>query len=53
MGDTVGEAARWAAFSCTLVSATLLQYGTSFAGATRTAPGLAAVRHPGGRAPVG
>ncbi|WP_445524427.1 hypothetical protein [Streptomyces cyslabdanicus] len=53
MGDTAGEAARWAAFSCALVPAALLRYGTSFAGEAGTALGLAAVRHPDGRAPVG
>ncbi|KUO13730.1 hypothetical protein [Streptomyces sp. DSM 15324] len=34
---------RWAAFSCVLVPVVLLWYGTSLAGATGTAAGLAAV----------
>ncbi|MDC0773441.1 hypothetical protein [Streptomyces sp. HD] len=34
---------RWAAFSCVLVPVVLLWYGTSLAGATGTALGLAAV----------
>ncbi|MYW15601.1 hypothetical protein GT039_08365 [Streptomyces sp. SID2955] len=34
---------RWAAFSCALVPVVLLWYGTSLAGATGTALGLAAV----------
>ncbi|MET9252300.1 hypothetical protein ACGFZL_31360 [Streptomyces sp. NPDC048182] len=34
---------RWAAFSCVLVPVALLWYGTSLAGATGTALGLAAV----------
>lgn len=34
---------RWAAFSCVLVPVILLWYGTSLAGATGTALGLAAV----------
>ncbi|WP_226962994.1 MULTISPECIES: hypothetical protein, partial [unclassified Streptomyces] len=41
--DAVGEVVRWAAFSCALVPAVLLVYGTSFAGAAGTALGLAAV----------
>ncbi|MFF6780166.1 hypothetical protein [Streptomyces sp. NPDC012510] len=34
---------RWAAFSCVLVPVVLVWYGTSFAGATGAALGLAAV----------
>ncbi|MET9829279.1 hypothetical protein ABZ078_08200 [Streptomyces sp. NPDC006385] len=34
---------RWAVFSCVLVPVVLLWYGTSLAGATGTALGLAAV----------
>ncbi|WP_221352873.1 hypothetical protein [Streptomyces beigongshangae] len=34
---------RWAAFSCVLVPVVLVGYGTSLAGATGTALGLAAV----------
>nr|WP_236240901.1 hypothetical protein [Streptomyces sp. CC228A] len=41
--DAVGEVVRWAAFSCALVPAVLLVYGTSFGGAASTALGLAAV----------
>lgn len=41
--DTVGEVVRWAAFSCALVPAVLLVYGTSFGAAATTALGLAAV----------
>ncbi|MFF4758985.1 hypothetical protein [Streptomyces sp. NPDC001292] len=42
-GDTAGEVVRWAVFSCALVPAVLLWYGTSFAGAVGAALGLAAV----------
>ncbi|GAA2898304.1 hypothetical protein [Streptomyces mexicanus] len=42
-GDTVGDVVRWAAFSCVLVPVVLLWYGTSLAGATGTALGLAAL----------
>ncbi|WP_073952907.1 hypothetical protein [Streptomyces kebangsaanensis] len=42
-GDSVGEVIRWSAFSCAVVPAVLLWYGTSLAGATGTALGLAAV----------
>ncbi|MFF4542847.1 hypothetical protein [Streptomyces sp. NPDC001435] len=41
--DTVSELVRWAAFSCVLVPVVLLWYGTSLAGATGTALGLAAL----------
>ncbi|MDN0197010.1 hypothetical protein [Streptomyces sp. S.PNR 29] len=41
--DTVTDLIRWAAFSCVLVPVVLLWYGTSLAGATGTALGLAAV----------
>ncbi|MFE0512289.1 hypothetical protein [Streptomyces sp. NPDC058964] len=41
--DTVSELVRWAAFSCVVVPVVLLWYGTSLAGATGTALGLAAV----------
>ncbi|MCH0540281.1 hypothetical protein I3F58_12005 [Streptomyces sp. MUM 203J] len=41
--DTVGEVVRWAAFSCALVPAVLLVYGTSAGAAATTALGLAAV----------
>lgn len=41
--DSSGDVARWWAFSCVLVPVVLLWYGTSLAGATGTALGLAAV----------
>lgn len=41
--DTATDVVRWAVFSCVLVPVVLLWYGTSFAGATGTALGLAAV----------
>lgn len=41
--DTVSDVVRWAAFSCVLVPVVLVWYGTSLAGATGTALGLAAV----------
>lgn len=41
--DTVGDLIRWAAFTCVLVPVVLVWYGTSLAGATGTALGLAAV----------
>ncbi|MFF4552422.1 hypothetical protein [Streptomyces sp. NPDC001422] len=41
--DTVSDLVRWAAFSCVLVPVVLFWYGTSLAGATGTALGLAAV----------
>ncbi|MFJ8195464.1 hypothetical protein [Streptomyces sp. NPDC096152] len=41
--DTASDVVRWAAFSCALVPVVLLWYGTSPAGATGTAFGLAAV----------
>lgn len=41
--DGVTDLVRWAAFSCFLVPVALLWYGTSFAGTTGTALGLAAV----------
>ncbi|WP_328683179.1 hypothetical protein OG226_31350 [Streptomyces sp. NBC_01261] len=41
--DTATDVVRWAVFSCVLVPLVLLWYGTSFAGATGTALGLAAV----------
>ncbi|EGX60157.1 hypothetical protein SZN_09551 [Streptomyces zinciresistens K42] len=41
--DSATEVVRWAAFSCVLVPVVLLWYGTSLAGATGTALGLAAV----------
>ncbi|NEB04697.1 hypothetical protein [Streptomyces sp. SID13726] len=37
------DVVRWAAFSCVLVPVVLVWYGTSLAGATGTALGLAAV----------
>ncbi|WRZ92763.1 hypothetical protein OHB54_29170 [Streptomyces sp. NBC_01007] len=43
MADTVSDVVRWAAFSCVLVPVVLLWYGTSLAGASGTALGLAAV----------
>jgi hypothetical protein len=41
--DSTTDVIRWAAFSCVLVPVVLLWYGTSLAGATGTALGLAAV----------
>ncbi|MFJ8308365.1 MULTISPECIES: hypothetical protein [unclassified Streptomyces] len=41
--DPAGEVVRWAAFSCVLVPVVLVVYGSSFAGATGSALGLAAV----------
>ncbi|MBL1105213.1 hypothetical protein JK361_11520 [Streptomyces sp. 5-8] len=41
--DTASDVIRWAAFSCVLVPVVLVWYGTSLAGATGTALGLAAV----------
>ncbi|GGW36390.1 hypothetical protein GCM10010503_10350 [Streptomyces lucensis JCM 4490] len=41
--DTVSDVIRWAAFSCVLVPVVLVWYGTSLAGATGAALGLAAV----------
>ncbi|WP_327315256.1 hypothetical protein [Streptomyces sp. NBC_01235] len=41
--DRTTDLIRWAAFSCVLVPVVLLWYGTSLAGATGTALGLAAV----------
>ena len=41
--DSATDVVRWAVFSCALVPVVLLWYGTSFAGATGTALGLAAV----------
>ncbi|CAM5372927.1 MULTISPECIES: hypothetical protein [Streptomyces] len=41
--DSASDVIRWAAFSCVLVPVVLLWYGTSLAGATGTALGLAAV----------
>ncbi|NKQ24424.1 hypothetical protein [Streptomyces galbus] len=41
--DRTTELIRWAAFSCVLVPVVLLWYGSSLAGATGTALGLAAV----------
>ncbi|WP_371580065.1 hypothetical protein [Streptomyces sp. NBC_01314] len=41
--DTATDVVRWAAFSCVLVPVVLVWYGTSLAGATGTALGLAAV----------
>ncbi|WHM38628.1 hypothetical protein [Streptomyces sp. BPTC-684] len=42
-GDCAGDVVRWAAFSCVLVPVVLVVYGSSFAGATGSAVGLAAV----------
>ncbi|MCT9005166.1 hypothetical protein ACWGKW_03695 [Streptomyces sp. NPDC054766] len=39
----MSDVVRWAAFSCVLVPVVLLWYGTSLAGASGTALGLAAV----------
>ncbi|MET8075738.1 hypothetical protein [Streptomyces sp. NPDC005303] len=41
--DSTTHVVRWAAFSCVLVPVVLVWYGTSLAGATGTALGLAAV----------
>ena len=41
--DSSTDVVRWAAFSCVLVPVVLVWYGTSLAGATGTALGLAAV----------
>ncbi|MFF3915103.1 hypothetical protein ACFYZB_16695 [Streptomyces sp. NPDC001852] len=41
--DTVSDVIRWAVFSCVLVPVVLVWYGTSLAGATGAALGLAAV----------
>ncbi|MDL2076430.1 hypothetical protein QNN03_08275 [Streptomyces sp. GXMU-J15] len=41
--DSTTDVVRWAVFSCVLVPVVLLWYGTSLAGATGTALGLAAV----------
>ncbi|MGW0844556.1 hypothetical protein ACWD26_31345 [Streptomyces sp. NPDC002787] len=41
--DTATDVVRWAAFSCVLVPIVLVWYGTSLAGATGAALGLAAV----------
>ncbi|MGW0420924.1 hypothetical protein [Streptomyces sp. NPDC003015] len=41
--DSATDVVRWAAFSCVLVPVVLVWYGTSLAGATGTALGLAAV----------
>ncbi|AKN69613.1 hypothetical protein QR97_06995 [Streptomyces sp. PBH53] len=41
--DTVSDVIGWAAFSCVLVPVVLVWFGTSLAGATGTALGLAAV----------
>ncbi|WP_328871592.1 hypothetical protein OHT76_16510 [Streptomyces sp. NBC_00287] len=41
--DSTTDVVRWAAFCCVLVPVVLLWYGTSLAGATGTALGLAAV----------
>lgn len=41
--ESATDVVRWAAFSCVLVPVVLLWYGTSLAGATGTALGLAAV----------
>ncbi|MFK4104439.1 hypothetical protein ACI2L1_31050 [Streptomyces sp. NPDC019531] len=41
--DSATDVVRWAAFSCVLVPVVLLWYGSSLAGATGTALGLAAV----------
>lgn len=42
-GDCAGDVVRWAAFSCVLVPVVLVVYGSSFAGATGSAVGLAAI----------
>ncbi|OIJ65687.1 hypothetical protein [Streptomyces mangrovisoli] len=41
--EAATDVVRWAAFSCVLVPVVLVWYGTSLAGATGTALGLAAV----------
>ncbi|MDX3310805.1 hypothetical protein ACWGH3_23965 [Streptomyces sp. NPDC054884] len=41
--DRTADLIRWAAFTCVLVPVILLWYGTSLAGTTGTAVGLAAV----------
>jgi hypothetical protein len=41
--DSSTDVVRWAVFSCVLVPVVLVWYGTSLAGATGTALGLAAV----------
>ncbi|MEI5523590.1 hypothetical protein WB401_20110 [Streptomyces brasiliscabiei] len=41
--ETATDVVRWAAFSCVLVPVVLVWYGTSLAGATGAALGLAAV----------
>lgn len=41
--DSATDLVRWAVFSCVLVPVVLVLYGTSLAGATGTALGLAAV----------
>ncbi|WP_428934645.1 hypothetical protein [Streptomyces sp. ACT015] len=41
--ESATDVVRWAAFSCVLVPVVLLWYGSSLAGATGTALGLAAV----------
>ncbi|GCB49128.1 hypothetical protein [Streptomyces sp. NL15-2K] len=41
--NSATDVVRWAIFSCVLVPVVLLWYGTSLAGATGTALGLAAV----------
>ncbi|GAA0614627.1 hypothetical protein [Streptomyces crystallinus] len=41
--DCAGDIVRWAAFSCVLVPVVLVVYGSSFAGATGSAVGLAAI----------
>ncbi|WP_328747686.1 hypothetical protein OHT57_19285 [Streptomyces sp. NBC_00285] len=41
--DSTTDLVRWAVFSCVLVPVVLVLYGTSLAGATGTALGLAAV----------
>jgi hypothetical protein len=41
--DTASDVIRWGAFSCVLVPVVLVWYGTSLAGATGAALGLAAV----------
>lgn len=41
--DTATDVVRWAAFSCVLVPVVLVWYGTSLAGATGAALGLAAI----------
>ncbi|MGW1673696.1 hypothetical protein [Streptomyces sp. NPDC002324] len=43
LADPATDVVRWAAFSCVLVPVVLVWYGTSLAGATGAALGLAAV----------